>query len=326
MDYQIVTNTVRNPLWQTVIVTPDQQLQSQYKSVSLIPTLTIPFVVVVVAFSVIFSRYIVKPIERLTKNVQQIGQSGTLSQRIEIHSKDEIGILSSEFNNMLNRIDKLMTAMMDEQQAKRNAELQSLYAQINPHFIYNTLASIRFLIISGDTQRADSALSDFISLLRNSISTSEELCTIQEEINFLKRYISIQELFFDKPFHVVWDIAPDIRFCKMIRLTLQPIVENAILHGLKSKEGYKKLSIKIASVGDRILITIADNGVGTEKTLYFDEASSEYSKNIGLKNVHSRIVLHFGKPYGLHFSSKPGEGTTVQMLIPKIIIMLKRSH
>lgn len=318
MDYQIVTNTVRNPLWQTVIVTPDQQLQIQYKNVSLIPILTILFIVVIVAFSMIFSHYIVKPIERLTKNVQQIGQSSTLSQRIEISSRDEIGVLSAEFNNMLTRIDKLMTAMMDEQKAKRNAELQSLYAQINPHFIYNTLASVRFLIISGDTQRADSALSDFISLLRNSISTNEELCTIQEEVNFLKRYLHIQELFFESPFHVVWDIAPDVLFCKIIRLTLQPIVENAILHGLKSKEGYKRLSIRIQSMGDRILITIADNGVGTDKVLHFDEVSSEYSKNIGLKNVNSRIVLHFGKPYGLQFSSKPGEGTTVQMLIPRI--------
>ena len=318
LEYQVVTNTVRNPLWRTVIVTPAQQLQNKYKNFSTLPVLTALFVVLTAIFSVLFSHYIVKPIERLTKNVQQLGRSGALSQRVEIRSHDEIGVLSAEFNSMLNRIEGLMEEMMDEQTAKRSAELQAMYAQINPHFIYNTLASIRFLVISGDTQRADSALSDFIALLRNSISTSDELRTIQDEVSFLKRYLHIQELFFDEALHVEWDIAPDTRFCKIIRLTIQPIVENAIIHGLKSKAGEKRLSIRIASEGDTIRITVTDNGVGTDKVLNFDEVSDQYSKNIGLKNVNSRIVMHFGKPYGLHFSSRPGEGTVVEMVIPRI--------
>nr|WP_325182326.1 sensor histidine kinase [uncultured Oscillibacter sp.] len=318
VEYQIVLNTVRNPLWRTVIVTPDQQLRVQYKNTSLIPALTVLFILVVAAFSFVFSHYIVKPIEKLTKNVQQLGQSGTLSDRIEICSRDEVGVLSSEFNDMLDRIDKLMTAMVSEQEAKRNAELQSLYAQIDPHFIYNTLSSIRFLVISGDAKRADSALYDFITLLRSSISAGDELCLIQQEIDLLKRYIRIQQLFFDRPFQVIWDIAPDVRFCKIIRLTLQPIVENAILHGLKSKDGYRKLSVRIQSEGNDILITISDNGAGTDKVLNFDQVSSEYSKNIGLKNVHSRIVLHFGRPYGLQFSSAVGEGTVVTIRMPRI--------
>lgn len=318
MDYQIVTNTVRNPLWQVVTVTPDQQLRTQYKSTNLLPILTTLFIAVLITFSLVVSHYIVKPIRTLTRSVQKIGQSGNLSQRIEIQSSDEIGILSSKFNDMLERIDKIMTEMVDEQAAKRNAELQSLYAQINPHFIYNTLTSIRFLIISGDAKRADNALYDFISLLRSAISTNGELCTIQQEIDLLRKYVNIQQLFFDEPFQVVWDIAPEVCLCKIIKLTLQPIVENAILHGLKSKDGYKKLSIKIASAGKNILVTIADNGIGTDKVFDFNETSNEYSNNIGLKNVHSRIALHFGKPYGLYFSSTPGQGTVVRLLMPRI--------
>lgn len=189
-----------------------------------------------------------------------------------------MGILALEFNNMLTRIDHLMTAMVNEQEAKRNAELQSLYAQIDPHFIYNTLFSIRFLVLSGDAKRADSALYDFISLLRSSITAGEELCSIQHEIDLLKRYIRIQQLFFDKPFQVIWDVAPDVLFCKIIRLTLQPIVENAILHGLKSKEGYRKLFIQITPEGNDILITIADNGIGTEKKLDLTRSPANTAK------------------------------------------------
>lgn len=318
-DYQIVTNTVRNPLWKVVTATPDRQLRMQYKRANLLlPLLTSLFLIILATFSIVVSRYIVNPIEILTKSMQKIGQSENLSQRIQIQSSDEIGILSSEFNNMLGRIDALMTTIVAEQEAKRNAELQSLYAQINPHFIYNVLTSVRFLIVSGDAERADNALFDFTGLLRSSISGGSEFCTIQQEVDLLKKYINIQQLFFETPFQVVWDITPQVRLCKIIKLSLQPIVENAIMHGLKSKEGYRKLSIKIAPAGKNILITIADNGIGTNKVFSFKEVSGEYSKNIGLKNVHSRIALHFGKPYGVYFSSVPGQGTTVKLLVPRI--------
>ena len=317
-DYQIVTNTVRNPLWRLVYVTPDQQAQIRYETAGLLPVTTALFVIMVAVFSAVCSHYIIKPIERLTKSVQQVGQGGVLSQELAVQSRDEVGILATEFDNMLARVEGLLEEMMDEQKAKRDAELQALYAQINPHFIYNTLASIRFLVLSGDTDRADSALSDFIALLRSSISTKEELCMIRDEVSLLKRYLHIQELFFEEPFHVEWDVAPDTLSCKIIRLTLQPIVENAILHGLKSKKGEKRLTIRIASQGDAIRISIADNGVGTDKAPDFDRVSNEYSGSIGLRNVNSRIVLHFGKPYGLRFSSRPGEGTTVEMVIPRI--------
>lgn len=319
IDYQIVTNTVRLPMWKIVTVTPEWQLRDQYQELSLlVPTMTLLFMIVLGFFSFFISHQIVRPIGILTKGIQKIGKSGDLSQKIEIHSRDEIGYLASEFNNMLSRIDQLMESMMKEQSAKRSAELQALYAQINPHFIYNTLTSIRFLVISGDNQRADSALYDFIILLRNAISNNEELCTIQEELDFLTKYINIQQLFFDKPFQVVWDIAPEIRLCRIVKLTLQPVVENAILHGLKSKEGYKKLSIRIAPAGSNILITISDNGIGTNKTFDFEHTACDSSKSIGLANIHRRIVLHFGAPYGVYVSSVVGEGTTVKLLVPRI--------
>lgn len=159
------------------------------------------------------SLYIVNPVKELTNSVQRIGQSQDLSERIAIHSQNEIGVLSTEFNNMLNRVNNLMTAMVNEQTAKCSAQLQSLYAQINPHFIYNAITSIRILITSGVNSRADQALHAFALLLRNSISDNEDLCSIQQERNLLDKYISIQQLFFDKPIQVEWSAAPELQSC-----------------------------------------------------------------------------------------------------------------
>lgn len=317
VDYQIVSNTVRTPLWQAITVTPEQQLRVQFRgSNTLLIVMVLLFFVILAIFSQSISRFIVKPIETFTKDVQEIGKSKDISHRIPAQSKDEIGILALEFNSMMDRIEELMNSVVTEQAAKRYAELQSLCAQINPHFIYNTLTSIRFLIIAGDTVRADAALHDFTRLLRSTISTDEELCSIRLETDLLQEYINIQQLFFDEPFRVVWDVAPELLYCKIIKLTLQPIVENAVLHGLKSKEGDRVLIIRIVPDGADILITISDNGIGTDKHPEF--CDSGYGKSIGLKNVHNRIVLHFGAPYGLQFSSVPGQGTAVKMLIPRI--------
>lgn len=319
LDYQIVTNTVRTPLWKVVTITPAQQLRMQYSSSSLlIPALTVVFLIILLVFSIMISHYIVNPIKELTNSVQRIGQSQDLSERITIRSQDEIGLLSTEFNNMMDRINHLMVAMVNEQTAKRSAELRSLYAQINPHFIYNAITSIRVLITSGENARADQALHAFALLLRSSISDNDELCSIQQEINLLDKYISIQQLFFDEPIQVKWDISPELYSCKIIKLSLQPIVENAILHGLKSKRGIKILSIKIESVENDILATVTDNGIGSCKNFSFDSTSSEYNKSLGMKNVHRRLSLMFGEPYGLQFSSTPGEGTSVKLLFPKI--------
>ena len=319
LDYQIVTNTVRTPLWKIVTITPAQQLRMQYNAPSLLlPTLTILFLVILIVFSAMISHYVVNPIKELTSSVQRVGRSQDLSERIVIHSQDEIGLLSTEFNNMMDRVNDLMTAMVNEQTAKRSAELQSLYAQINPHFIYNAISSIRVLIASGENARADHALHAFALLLRNTISDSDELCSIQQEINLLDKYISIQQLFFDDPIQVEWNIAPELHSCKIIKLSLQPIVENAILHGLKSKKGQKTLSITITAVNNDILATVTDNGIGTDKVFSFDSDSTEYTKSLGMRNVHSRLSLMFGEPYGLQFSSTPGVGTTVKLLFPKI--------
>ncbi len=319
-EYQIVINTVRTPLWRVITVTPTRQMLEQYDGGTLmLPVLSGVFLLSLALFSVFVSRYIIGPIKELTTSVQRVGGAGDSLERIPVRSKDEVGDLAVEFNNMLDRIDALMATIVDEQNAKRTAELQSLYAQINPHFIYNTIASIRYLIISGESQRADDALRAFTQLLRSAITGGEELCTVQQEVSLLDEYINIQQLFFEQPFQVSWQIDQQIRSCKIIKLSLQPIVENAVMHGLKGKQGPKKLRIRIAPSGkDNILVSITDNGVGTDRVFAFDQPSNEYSKNIGLKNVHSRIVLHFGKEYGVRFHSKPGKGTTVELLFPRI--------
>ncbi|MDO4269517.1 MAG: sensor histidine kinase [Eubacteriales bacterium] len=317
-DYHITYNTVSKPQWKVVTYLPNETLFGEYLNFRMLFVLLIGvFLLALLAFIRLVSKHFVSPINRLTQEVRQIKQT-PFSQRATVRSSDEIGMLASEFNQMLDQIEYLMHNIVEEQKSKRKAELQSLYAQINPHFIYNTLTSIRFLVYAEQKEVVDHTLCSFITLLKHSISSSAEFCSMHTELKMLQCYIDIQQISFEKPFDVVWDVAPGLTDCRILKLILQPIVENAVLHGLKAKKGEKRLSIRVRRQKDDILIEIADNGIGTDKVLRFYEAQSDFRSSVGLINIHSRIVMHFGHPYGVTFASKKGFGTTVSVRIPLI--------
>ena len=318
VKYHITYNTVSQPQWKVVTFLPADSLFGEYTNFRILYLVVIfIFLLVLFAFTWIISRHFVSPINLLTQEIRRIRQS-SFSQRVSVTSSDEIGLLACEFNEMLNQIESLMQNIIEEQRRKRKAELQSLYAQINPHFIYNTLTAIRFLVYTEQKQTVDRTLCSFITLLKHSISSSEELCSIRTELRMLQCYIDIQQISFDKPFEVCWDVDSSLLDCKILKLTLQPIVENAVMHGLKSKKGSRKLSVRVQRYQQDIMIAISDNGIGTDKVLSFYEAQSDFRSSVGLINIHSRIVLHFGHPYGITFYSKKGFGTTVLVHIPAI--------
>jgi two-component system, sensor histidine kinase YesM len=229
-----------------------------------------------------------------------------------------------EFTKMMSEINSLMDDIKRQEKIKREDELKILQTQINPHFIYNTLNTIRYLSELQNVKNIKEITTSFIELLRVTIGNSERFITIQKEIDYVQSYINIQKYKYLDKFNVVYQVEDKILQCKTLKMTLQPIVENALIHGidLADREGF--ISIKVYSENEVIKFIITDNGVGmTEeqitKVLKFSSNENKSRFNgIGISNVNERIKMFFGNQYGLNIFSQPGECTTVEIIIPMI--------
>lgn len=272
--------------------------------------------VISVILSMLVVKHYISPIKTLREQMDEV-QKGNLDSHLPIISNNEIGQLTAHFNLMQDSIHLLMQRLIEESEAKRSAEIKALQSQINPHFLYNTLASVRFMIYSGEKESADNVVVALIHLMKNALSNSRRFITIDMELRLLDDYIRIQQYTFAQPFDVEIDVSTEVRDCYTIKLLLQPVVENAIFHGLKPKATDCRLQIIGRSVEDGLQLTIRDNGVGMEQGR-FPKASSPLSHGIGLQNVNDRIQLYFGKHYGASLASTPGKGTEVRIHLPKL--------
>ncbi len=317
-NYYASISDIPVPGWKVQMLTSQSKLLEEYNNFrNIIYIVFSLYVLIAIIFSFIIARNIISPIHNLWQTMDKASK-GKLSVRAAVNSNDEIGHLACSFNELLDEIDVLMNNIIREQEYKRKAEMQSLYAQINPHFIYNTLTSIRYLVYTEEKERVDYVIKSFAGLLKSSISDSGEMWTIEKEIDLVDKYIEIQQLSFEDPIDVNYDLPDELKECLTLKLILQPIVENAVLHGLKAKKGEKCLEVHVQKICGSVNIRIMDNGIGTDKKLSFENTKIQFDENIGLKNVHSRIELYFGKPYGLEFESRSGGGTAVTVRLPYI--------
>lgn len=243
---------------------------------------------------------------------------GDLSARASRLSDDEIGDLAEQFNQMVIHISTLMNQIIAEQEAKRKSDIQFLQSQINPHFLYNTLTSLRYMVLAGRKEDAETSILALNRILRYSLSEAQQYITINMEMDMLANYLTIANFSFETPMDATIDIDPAIGSCLTIRLLLQPIVENAILHGLKATKIPPKLRIQGYADGDSIVFSIKDNGVGFDVSTLNMEEPPRDSSHIGIKNVNMRIKLQFGSAYSLKIYSRTGIGTTVIIRIPRI--------
>ncbi len=274
--------------------------------------------VVFLFFSIFFAREFLKPVKELHLGMIKV-KEGDINTRISVTSNDEVAELSEQFNEMLDTIAKLMTNVVSEQKLKREAEILALQTQINPHFLYNTLASIRYQILTDDKKSADETILALIRLMKNILSDTKEFITIRTEMALLRDYIDIQKKTMSNDLVTNINCDKEIEDCLIIRLLLQPIVENAIMHGLKPKRGGCELTVSASEFENRIRIDITDNGVGFDAHEHsFLTDNSFAHKRIGMNNVISRIQTTYGSSYGIIVSSRKGIGTHVQITIPKV--------
>lgn len=268
------------------------------------------------------SKYINKSIQKLKKGMKTVS-FGDFSFRADENSDDELVELSVQFNKMVNKIEELMNTISKQDEEKRVLELRALQAQISPHFLYNTLASIRFLIDMGTPERAEECLVALARLLNITFSDYRKLIPLKDELEALKNYLILMQNRYQGKFSWDLEIEPGMEEYLIPRISIQPIVENTILHGFSKKSDKGHITISLSKYGDNYTITIKDDGIGAnieeiEKKINSPEEvfDKKQSGGIGINNVEKRIKLFFGKDYGIKVYKNDEGGLTSVITLP----------
>ena len=271
------------------------------------------------------SRSALDRLSLLTQTMQAV-ENGNTDVRMEPSGDDEIAQLIGSFNQMMDKMDALMEDKVEYGRQIKNLELKALQAQINPHFLYNSLDLINCTAISHNIPEISKMVNALNKFYRLSLSKGQEIISLHDEIKHVNLYLQIQNLRFDNRIQVTWDLDPEADDCRVIKIILQPLIENAVIHGIfekPSKSGCLNISTRRSQ--DDIYITIQDDGVGMDAQTLTKNFTPSVSGEIadttggyGVRNIHDRIKLAYGERYGLSCTSTIGKGTTVTVHIPAI--------
>lgn len=308
--------------WKVISVQPYSKLFANAWKVGAI-TLVISLVglAVAVLISILLSSSIVNPIKKIIYFMDK-AENGNLNLKLNNNSSDEIGQLTDKFNTMLEQINKLFNALVLEGKLKKEAEFSALQAQITPHFLYNTLNSIRCLAEISNQSQIGEMIRSLIILLQNSVNKVDEFITLKEEFELANHYVILQKIRYNHLFTVEYDLSDELIQYKTLKFIIQPLIENSIIHGFKSIRGDGKIRVSGRKENNMLVLEVADNGdgmMGEELARIFDNISgvrrSRFS-GIGIANVNDRIKLFFGDNYGLYYESEPGKSTVARLTMP----------
>ena len=328
-DVQIVTSLIKEEIFQYVFYEiRDMQLEkaemdtfyNRAMTGSIISLVILSLMVAM--FSIYLPNSFAKPITDLIGVTDRVSK-GDLDARSLNDSNDEVGVLAHSMNQMIEKINELLEQITVEQIRIREAELELLQLQINPHFLYNTLDTIIWLAEGGDEKRVVSMVKSLSAFFRTSLSRGRDIITLKEELVHAKSYLEIQQFRYQDILTYSIDVPDEFSECMIPKITIQPLVENALYHGIKNKRGGGKIVISAKSEGDDLMISVTDDGIGMS-----DERLAEVvaglegdrpSENAiyGLYNVNERIKLKFGSKYGITLHSVFNEGSTCDILLPR---------
>ncbi len=299
-------------------------LKSRINSFSIVCGILI---VVLVVLTILVTYYItsdiLRPVRVLYDATKRVS-GGDLSARAEVNSRDELETLARGFNDMAENMQSLISKIKEDEQKMRRADLRLLQEQINPHFLYNTLDTIVWLIEGNKTDEAVNmvvTLSDFFRLV---LSRGKEFITLREEKQHISSYLEIQEARYRDILEYEIAIDPALYEYRILKLTLQPLVENALYHGIKYKRAKGRICVSGKKEGDILILTVTDDGVGMSEDELgklqseIERPCRETEKGFGLANVNERIHMYFGSQYGMKIESEKGKGTKVTLTIPAV--------
>lgn len=294
----------------------EQRLQTQH--LYLISAVVLLLIAMLLSF--LISRAITKPIKHLRDSMKEV-EKGNFHMKVKTKGSEEIANLGKSYNIMIQTVEELMENQVKDQELKRKSELRALQAQINPHFLYNTLDSIVWMAEEGKNQEVVTMTSSLARLFRQSISNEAEEVTLRQEIDYVKNYLIIQKMRYQEQLSYEIQVPESILIYYVIKLVLQPLVENALYHGVKYKEGVGTILVDGYETEDTVVLQIIDDGIGMDEEelshLFEKRTGTHKSNRVAVRNIHNRIQLHYGKDYGLRFESKKGFGTKVIVTLPK---------
>ncbi len=309
--------------WKTVGVFP---LDESEKVVTLISYASYGTALLIMVFAIIlavlFARTIANPITSL-RLLMKSAEAGNFDVRFHQKYNDEIGQLGKSYNTMIDKIAELINMVQMQEKSKRKAEIQILEAQINPHFLYNTLDTIQWMAQEHDAEGVVNLVDSLTNMLRIGLSKGNEIITVRMEIKHVESYLIIQKTRYEDKLNYAIQVEEQLMSCRMVKLILQPLVENAIYHGIKEKRGEGQIQIFGRIDNGKIHFQVIDNGIGMtpEKLEQINRLLKENSLQpnevgYGIFNVNAKIKLNFGDDYGISFKSIYGEGTTVDVWHP----------
>lgn len=298
----------------------EELLRKSNKAQSLYVLVAMGLMIVALFFSRFISRSITQPIQQLCDSMARVQEGDFSVSDVVVDSQNEIGSLTKSFNVMTHRIQDLMEQNIREQEAKRKSELKALQSQINPHFLYNTLDSIIWMAEGKKNEEVVLMTASLARLLRQSISNEDEVVSIGQEVEYARGYLTIQKMRYKDKMEFQIDVDPSILHIPLIKLVLQPVIENAIYHGLKYKESKGLLMVKGFRKNGNAVLQVIDNGVGMDQEtldhIYEKHKVNYQSNGVGVYNVQKRLQLYYGSEYGITYESEKGAGTTATITIP----------
>ena len=318
--YVVFRNEIEGADWSLIRIMPEKQLfYNVYKANVWFMLIVLIFIAISFVLSFLIAYFVTSPLNKLIQKMNKV-QDGDLNVSFKVNSTDEFGYLGKCFNSMIRKINDMVNEIYVSNFRKKQAELNALQAQINPHFLYNTLESIRMTAELNDDEDAASMIHILSKLFRYSVNTIDKLVYVRDEIENLKNYIKLQNYRFSNQFILNLNMDESLYVYPMIKLILQPIVENSIIHGFDNKKGNDcTITITASKTEKGIKFELSDNGQGMtdEQSALLNNSINDFidSENkkpsIGLKNVNERIKLHYGDEYGLKIWSKAGVGTKI---------------
>ena len=329
-DVQIVTSLLRETIFQYIYyeVKDIQEARTEYQNFfmvmirfSIIAFAAILILIVLLSYYIPLS--ITRPIRKLSEVTDQVAK-GDLTVRSDIRTGAEVGMLSDSLNTMIDKINELLEQVKKEQIRLRKAEFELLQSQINPHFLYNTLDTIVWLAEAGEQKKVVKMVGSLSEFFRTSLNQGKDIISIKEELQHVRSYLEIQQVRYQDILQYDIQVEEELYKYLIPKITIQPLVENALYHGIKNKRGVGKIIISGKREEDHFRILIEDNGIGISEERLLQVRDGIKNKVLtgkdiyGLYNVNERIRLNFGEKYGIFIESTYGEGTVVSVILPYI--------
>lgn len=315
-DYIISTLTNPDYKWKltTVMQYSESPQQTKYTNYFLLYFSIANFLLIIIG-SMIISKFITNPLKKLCKSMKDI-ESGEFNTVYIKTYDDEVGELKKGYNIMISQINLLLDKIRKDEKIKRQTELNLLMSQIKPHFLYNTFDTINSLALLGENRKIYEMIKALGKFYRTSLNNGKDIITVEEEINTVKSYLVIQNIRYQEMFEVEYDLDPRCNGFKIIKLVLQPLVENAIYHGIRNKKDKGKIKISTFQEEEKVILTLEDNGSGMDESQVRNIIESK-ATGIGVRTTKERLRVFYGTEYEFIVESKKDIGTKIIIKMPR---------